>query len=156
MGIHPRDRAYLRGLGEAGCVAAPVSDMQRELLDVLGLLKGDVARLPHWACRGGRPRRLALVMDYVRGVFDAFGQYFDPDPHVDGPNIMLIFVDPPKGLAGRLRTLGLSPMATHDESRRVRYVVLFRRTDVAFFIRRVAPLSEVPAPMRAKVARHYL
>ena len=156
MAIHPRDRAYLRGLGEGGCTVTPRSDIQAALLALLGLLEGDTARLPPWACSGDGPRRLPLVVDYVRGVFDARGQYFDPDPHYDGPNLVLLFVDPPLGLAGRLRVLGLSPMATHDESRRVRYVVLYRQRDIALFMRRVTPLVEAPEPILAKVARHYL
>lgn len=96
-----------------------------------------------------RPSTPEEAAAFLRGLFESSGELFDPDPHAEG-NLIVIF----RGAraAEALDALGISYLATTDESGERPYVVVYEPGEVAKFLRLIRP--EVPAPLKRKASEY--
>lgn len=137
--------AYAAGLISGLCGSPEAARRLKEAGVAVG---EDAERMAEEACRF-RPSSPEEAEAFLRGLFEAHGEFFDPDPHGDG-EVIIVF----KGAAdaaAALELLGIGYLATSDELGLSRYVVVYERGEVAKFLKRVRPkLPEVP-PLRRKL-----
>ncbi|MEZ0248775.1 MAG: hypothetical protein ABWJ97_05830 [Thermoproteus sp.] len=100
------------------------------------------------------PRTVEEAESYIRGLFEAVGEVFDPDPHVEG-NLVVIFKNPPQILADLLKSFGIDCMETTDEKGAERFVVIYDQESVELFFKRIRPRLPEVEPLLRKVARYY-
>ncbi|MEL9991672.1 MAG: hypothetical protein QXP98_06195 [Thermoproteus sp.] len=100
------------------------------------------------------PRTVEETESYIRGLFEAVGEVFDPDPHVER-NLVVVFKNPPQILAGLLKSLGIDSMETTNENGTERYVVIYDQESVRLFFKRIRPRLPEVEPLLRKVAGYY-
>ena len=132
--------AYLAGMAVAGCVVEGVKPHLINWLRSLGIsVDMGRAELPRRYCRYS-PQTLLGHVYFVKGAFEAHGEFFLGDPH--GGGIVIIFKTGAKKLVKSLRLMGLAPLETTDESGSRRFIVLYKDTDIRRFVKIVKPVVE--------------
>ena len=131
--------AYLAGMAVAGCVVE-VKPYLEPWLRSIGIQVSDGrAELPRKFCRY-TPKTLLEHLYFIKGAFEAHGEFFSGDPH--GGDVVIIFKTGARKLVKSLRLLGLDPLETTDEGGAKRFIVLYKRRDIQRFLRVVKPVVE--------------
>jgi len=133
-------RAYIAGLAAGGCVVKGLRPYISMWLRDLGFrVEGDMAELPEEFCRY-KPTALLEHVYFLKGVFEAHGELFLADPH--GGDVVLIIRLWDRRVRNSLSLLGIRPLETTDERGQSRFTVVYRRRDVARFIKFVKPVID--------------
>ncbi|MGC8994079.1 MAG: hypothetical protein ACP5J0_01670 [Pyrobaculum sp.] len=138
--MHRLAKAYIGGMAVNGCVVRGVREYLLRWLGSLGFKTSEGAvELPKAYCRYA-PASLLEHVYFIKGAFEAHGEFFMGDPH--GREVLVIFKTGSRKVAKSLRLLGLSPLETTDEAGVRRFIVLYERRDVKRFVRLVKPVIE--------------